>query len=49
MKYCLIFESKNISYKIAFFSSEEDAERWREFLAFTMQEVKYEEMKIVEV
>lgn len=49
MKYCLIFENKSISYKIAFFSSEEAAERWREFLAFTMQEYKYEEMKIIEI
>jgi len=49
MKYCLIFENKSFSYKIAFFPSEEAAERWREFLAFTMQEYKYEEMKIIEI
>ena len=48
MKYCLIFENKSISYKIAFFSSEEEAEHWRDFLAYTMQEFKYDEMKIIE-
>ena len=49
MKYCLIFENKSISYKIAFFSSEKEAEHWRDFLAYTIQEFKYEEMKIIEV
>ena len=35
-----------ISYTIASFNTVEEAESWREFLAFTMKEYKYNEMRI---
>ena len=45
----LIFSSDNWSYTISFFNTREEAEHWKEFLAYTMQEFKYDEMKIIEV
>ena len=47
-KFKLIFTSHNISYTIAFFETKEEAEHWKEFLVYTMQEFKYDEMKIIE-
>lgn len=48
-RYYLVFDDKYISFKIAFFETKTEAEHWREFLAYTVQEFKYEEMKIIEV
>ena len=45
----LIFNSDNLSYTISFFNTREEAEHWRDFLVYTMQEFKYEEMKIIEI
>lgn len=42
----LIYEGCQISYTIAKFNTVKEAESWREFLAFTMKEYKYTEMKI---
>ena len=43
----LIYDGNyQISYTIAYFNTVEEAESWREFLAFTMKEYKYNEMRI---
>lgn len=48
LRYCLVFDDNYISFKIAFFETKSEAEYWKEFLAYTMQEFKYDEMKIIE-
>ena len=48
-RYYLVFDDKYISFKIAFFETKTEAEHWREFLAYTVQEFKYEEMKIIKI
>jgi len=48
-KFWLIFNDNNISFKITLFMNKAEAEHWRDFLAYTMQEFKYDEMKIIEV
>lgn len=47
-KICLIYKRNNISYNIAFFNSIEEAEHWRNFLAFTVKEYQYEDMQVLD-
>ena len=49
LRYCLVFDDNYISFKIAFFETKSEAEYWRDFLAYTIQEFKYEKMKIIKV
>ena len=46
-KICLIYKRDSISYNIAFFNSIEEAEHWRNFLAFTVKEYHYEDMQVL--
>ena len=47
-KICLIYKRDSISYNIAFFNSIEEAEHWRNFLAFTVKEYQYEDMQVLD-
>lgn len=46
--YCLIYKDKNTSYSIAYFKKKEEAEEWRDFLAFTMKEYDYDDMIVTD-
>lgn len=42
----LVYKKNCISYTIASFDTIEEAENWRKFLAYTMKEYEYNELKI---
>jgi len=44
--YRLFYKSSEIEFNIGFFAIKEDAEHWKDFLAFCIQEFPYETMYI---
>lgn len=47
--YKLYYKSSEIEFNIGFFSKKEDAEHWKEFLVFCIQEFPFETMFIAPV
>lgn len=44
--YKLLYKSSEIEFNIGFFAKKEDAEQWKEFLAFCIQEFPFENMYV---